>query len=51
MYLVTKLSKGRWALTYAVPGWLTPLGIYKERKAAVLTARLLAGRNGKVSIQ
>jgi hypothetical protein len=49
LYLVTKVSKG-WALSHCQPGWVTPLDVYKSKKAAVLTARLLAGRSGSVSV-
>ncbi|MDX0455473.1 hypothetical protein GOC72_18635 [Sinorhizobium medicae] len=50
-YYVTKTPKGHWALTHAAPGWITPLGSFPQRKQAVLTARLLAGRGGKVVVK
>lgn len=42
-YHVRKISKGRWAVTSVMPGWITPIGTYGKRSAAVLAARLLAG--------
>jgi hypothetical protein len=51
LYIVTKATTGRWAITHVAPGWHTPIGEHKSRKAAILTARLLAGRAGKVEIR
>ena len=43
-------ERGHWDLTHVGPGWITPLGKYSKRKAALLTARLLAGRRGRVVV-
>jgi len=52
LYYVTKVASGRWQLTHNQPGWTgNHIGFYPSRKAAILTARLLAGRAGKVEIR
>lgn len=43
-------ATGKWHVAHIGPGWLTPLGSYAQRKQALMTARLLAGRRGKVVV-
>jgi hypothetical protein len=51
-YVVAKVAPGRWELRYSQPGWIEAhLGFYTKRKKAEVTARVLAGRTGKVVIQ
>lgn len=51
-YVVLKLAPGRFQLLHNQPGWGgTHLGFYSKRKAAVTTARVLAGRTGKVVVK
>lgn len=42
---------GHWWLNHVTPGWITPLGAFPKRKQALTTARLLAGRRGKVVVK
>jgi hypothetical protein len=41
---------GHWNLTVINPGWITPLGKFAKRKEAIIHARLLAGRRGRVVV-
>nr|WP_250808786.1 hypothetical protein [Neorhizobium tomejilense] len=49
-YHVRKVGKGRWAVTAVIPGWITPIGTYGKRSAAVTAARLLAGWRSSVVV-
>jgi hypothetical protein len=44
-------TKGNWNLNHVGTGRITPLGSFPKRKQALTTARLLAGRNGKVVVK
>lgn len=48
-YQVTRSRKG-WDLVRVAPGWLSTIGSYPSRKAAVLAGRVLAGRGGSVTV-
>ncbi|MBY5849807.1 hypothetical protein HFN51_04445 [Rhizobium leguminosarum] len=51
-YVIAKVAAGRWELTCNQPGWVgNHIGFYSKRKAAETTARVLAGRSGKVVVQ
>jgi hypothetical protein len=51
-YVISKVASGKWELRHNQPGWIgTHLGFYTKRTAAVTTARVLAGRTGKVLVQ
>ncbi|GGD98255.1 hypothetical protein GCM10008012_47330 [Rhizobium anhuiense] len=49
-YHVRKVAKGRWAVTSVIPGWVTPIGTFSKRSAAISTARLLAGWRSAVVV-
>jgi hypothetical protein len=51
-YVIAKLAPGRWELRHNQPGWIgTHIGFFSQRKKAEVTARVLAGRTGKVLVQ
>ena len=50
-YWISKNPKGKWEIARHGGGSVTPaIGTYPSKKAAITTARLLAGRAGKVFI-
>jgi hypothetical protein len=51
-YVIAKVSRNKWELRHSQPGWIgTHIGFYPSSKKAEVTARVLAGRTGKVVIQ
>ncbi|MBY5581873.1 hypothetical protein [Rhizobium leguminosarum] len=51
-YVIAKVAPSKWEITHSQPGWIgTHIGFYSKRKAAETTARVLAGRMGKVVIK
>lgn len=49
-YHVRKVAKGKWAVSSVIPGWITPIGTYAKRSAAVTAARLLVGWRNDVIV-
>lgn len=49
-YHVRKIAKGKWGLSSVIPGWITGIGTYRSRSAAVTAARLLAGWRNDIVI-